>query len=350
MNRSIGITVSAILTFIGSWLTIAFGGLSIIALLIAMQAPPKPLIVRFVFATLMFLQFGLGAWGIASGIGLLRLRPWTRISMLVFSGILLFFALPTVLLTPILPIPEPPNSTGHVALAIKVGIGAFFGALVMIGSGWLYYFNQRTVKEQFHGGRTLSMVLTSAADTTLLGQAELAIPTGKSSRRPMSIAIIGWLMLVGALLSLPLILLRSPMLFMSWMITGWQTGLFMFTTAVLQGIAGVGLLRLRPWGRTLAICVLSFGLLNSGAKILLPGAAAKIKQVHVAAQAKIRARMGLPTTTTHGLSSESWYVFVLILTTVVMTALGLQLWFVVTRKKAFFPENETPAISPPVLP
>src|SRR5215831_14347850 len=52
------------------------------------------------------LSFGFGGWGLASGIGLLYLKRWARISTLVFAGFLLCISLPAAALILLIPLPN----------------------------------------------------------------------------------------------------------------------------------------------------------------------------------------------------------------------------------------------------
>jgi uncharacterized membrane protein len=218
-------------------------------------------------------------------------------------------------------------------LVVKVGMSVFYGIVAATGGAWLYFFNRRNVKAQF--GSPADVVVS----TTL--------PPTQPSKRPLSISIIGWILLVTSFLALPTLLLRFPMFFMGFLVTGWRATLFMFTWCFVQGAAGMGLLRLRSWGRTLSICLFSFGLLNVSAIALLPGTAARFEQVNGDVQAKMQARMGVPAADMPTpFSPEMVHSFTWIGAIVGGAFTALQLWFVVTRKQAFLAATEVPALSP----
>lgn len=199
MNRSTGVTVSAVLVFIGSGLTVVFGGLFGFVTLLVPKGPAQPPFVRYVLAFSIVMYAAFGIWGIASGIGLLRLRQWARISVLVFSGILLFFTVPMLIMLPFLPMPRLEGS-GNIVLAIKLGMSFFYGTIAAIGGGWLYFFNRRSVKEQFR----------RQPEAVLLTSAEAIIPASSPSRRPLSIGIIGWILAVGSCFALPIGIVSPP--------------------------------------------------------------------------------------------------------------------------------------------
>jgi hypothetical protein len=333
MQRSIGVTVSVIFVFIGSGLTLLLGGLMAVALLLTPQTPPQPPFMKYFLAVTVCMEAAFAIWGIASGVGLLLLKQWARISMIVYCCILLFFTLPGMVFVWFLPFPPPPGSPDNMAVVIKIAMSAFYGIFVAIAVAWLYFFNRKNVKDQFSP--------PAASEDPSAPQA--AQPT----KRPLSISIIGWILVVTGVLALPTPLLHAPMFFLGFLVTGWGAGLFMLTWCVVQGIAGIGLLRLRSWGRLLAIGVFSFGLVNVAAIALIPGNLARFQQVNTETQARMQARMGLPTAgvptpfTPEMMRSFMWFgaisggLFV-----------AIQLWFVVTRKDAFTEAADFHALSP----
>jgi len=341
MKRSTGVTVSAILVFLGSGLTLIFGGLVSLALLLMRKTAPQPPLMRYILAFSIVVYLAFGVWGIASGIGLLRLRQWGRISVLVFSGILLFFAVPTLIIVPFMPMPEPPDSPGNIVLIIKIFMGCFYGALAAIGGGWLYFFNRRSVKDQFLS-QPEQGAFALQTGTDGLTQVGIDQPTEKRSKRPLSITIIGWILLATGLMCLPAVFLRSPVLLLGYLLPEWQGSLFMLIWCGVQSITGWGLLQLRSWARSLSICLFLFGMLNGAATVLVPGAAARFAQVNVAMQA----RMGLPTTGPGTMAPEMTHFFLWFGAIFGMVFMAIPLWFVVTRKQAFSPTVGSPAFLP----
>ena len=90
MTRPIGITISAVVVFIGSGLIVLFGGLAALASLTispAMRSDgPVNLVYMGVFEAVFAL--GLGAWGVATGVGLIQTKEWARISLIAFAALL----------------------------------------------------------------------------------------------------------------------------------------------------------------------------------------------------------------------------------------------------------------------
>jgi hypothetical protein len=109
MPLSVGITVSAVVVIVGSALTI-FGGAMIV---LGSLFLPKPSSIANVPANLGFFMvieavmfFGFCGWGLASGIGLIKLKQWARISILLFAAILIFMSVPAATLLAVIPLPN----------------------------------------------------------------------------------------------------------------------------------------------------------------------------------------------------------------------------------------------------
>lgn len=113
MNRSVGVTVIAVLALLGSGLALLMG----ILMLVVMGVAPVPTQPGFpaspAFFRVMLLAASLvyvlpAIWGILTGIGLFQLKNWARISTIVFSVLLTLmggFSALTALLIQFLPVP-----------------------------------------------------------------------------------------------------------------------------------------------------------------------------------------------------------------------------------------------------
>jgi hypothetical protein len=66
--------------------------------------------IRALSLAMLFIFMACAAFGIVTGVGLLRLKNWARISALVWSGITVFFAGFALLLSLIIPMPPPRNA------------------------------------------------------------------------------------------------------------------------------------------------------------------------------------------------------------------------------------------------
>jgi hypothetical protein len=279
MERSTGVTISAVLVFFGSAMALLVGLLAVAALKLA---PHGSIPTPFFRGALIFdgaLDLAFVAWGIASGVGLLRLRQWARISMLVFSGIMIVFSLIPMLIIPFIPLQVGAEGTevGRVppnfGLFFRIGIVVFYGFFVALGAFWLYLFNKRSVKDQFKG---ISLQQGSAAESR--------------PERPLVIVILAWLFIVGGCFTPFALFMRVPAFFFSFAVPGHWGDLVFIAFSTLSVIVGIGLMRLRPWSWMVAVGFQSIGLLNALSMILIPGAFARFEGLLLSQ----RAAMGLP--------------------------------------------------------
>lgn len=325
MKRPAGITLSAVVVFIGSGLTLLSGVLMILAFAV-MPSDSTPAFTRSAGLIMSVFMLGLAAWGIATGVNLLHLREWARISMIVFSGLLLVMAVPGLLMMlvmplPTLPVPAVPNGEaipplGHFMTAVRIGLAVFYALLALLGGWWVYFFNSRAIREQFRGAiepTSSTWVPAALAPTEVPG----------SPKRPVSITIIAYLALVGACMFPILNILHLPLTFLGFFFTGGKAALIVTGYMSVQLLMAYGLLKLEKWGRSLAIYYFNFAIFNSIISVILPGAQARYEE----ATAAMQTSMGLPPTP---FQFPIWFSLVFSL-----PMIAIQLWFVVTRKQAF---------------
>jgi hypothetical protein len=146
MARTVGIVFSVVMVFTIELVAFCFG-----VLMMSMAISNTPGTRDFesypIPAATVFI--GLGGWGIASGLGIVKMREWARISMLAFGAILFaiaaFGALEMAL---------DPNAGLVFLQGGYLGSGrpemmAFYGGLGALGAFWLYFFSRNNVKARF---------------------------------------------------------------------------------------------------------------------------------------------------------------------------------------------------------
>ena len=335
MHRSAGVTASAVVVIAGSAFTILCGALALAGSAVVSKSTPPPnlpvslgsiLIVEAIFT------FAFGAWGLASGIGLIYLKQWARISLLVFAGFLACITVPAVAMMAVIPLPasHDPNLPSNFMTVMRIGMALFYGMFAALGAFWLYFFNKRSVKAQF---QTMLPVPETAAGDSFLATAAPA-PIAIERARPLSITIIGWYLLISCALA-PLGLLMTRSLFQGVQFPFYFLGFFLFGRSAYlafilwmgaQILSGVGLLKLKRWGLLLAIALQCLGLLNGALLLAIPGHRARFQQLMEAMTASMNARMPQPAPfvfpTWFGLGIG--FLFVLAI-----------LWFLITRRAAF---------------
>lgn len=317
MTRSAGITVSAVFVFIGSGFTLLFAALACIGAAkvwfgaSAAEMPELPDLVKYFMLFFIALMFAMAAWGIASGVGVLRLREWARVSILVFSVLLACFCLGSILFVGFLPLPNARVSAQQMHV-FRLGAALFYGFFAAVGVGWIYFFNTKSVKDQFRRG--------TGPDGSIL----------RSPTRPVSITIVACFLLVMAVCSPIALFFPLPVIAFGVVFTGRASSVLFMIYFVIQLLAGVGLLKLRVWARVLTVWYFSVCIGSTLLSELLPGRDVRMEKV----QENIESLTQIPVPHIH---TPMWLP---LLVGIVMFAVPL--WFVTTRKQAFL-QNREPA-------
>jgi hypothetical protein len=177
-RRSIGVTLTAVVTLLGSVLFVLFASLMLLLSLLPKMQPGSPSYLRLALLLESVLFSAVAAWGITTAVGLFRLRNWSRISTIVFSVFLTLCGGSAALSMAFITFPPAPGTPPGLMGYIKAGLVGFYAFLTLLGGWWLYYFNTAAARAQFG---------------TSIEQPE---------SRPLSVSIIAWCLLVGGLLRL----------------------------------------------------------------------------------------------------------------------------------------------------
>ena len=110
----------------------------------------------------------------------------------------------------------------------------------------------------------------------------------------------------------------------------------MFALALLQSFIGFGLLKLRPWGRTLAIYYFQFLIFNSLTMALIPGTQARFEQAMNDMLRDMQSATGAAPPVMH---FPIWFGVIF-----AVPLLSLLLWVVVSRKEAFQDDAARPVL------
>lgn len=282
MERSVGVTLSAVLVFCGCAAALLAGVLMVLSFqLVQDQTLANPL-VRVVLVVEVLVDIGFIAWGVASGIGLLKLQRWARTSMLVFSGIMIAFCTIPMVVIPFIPIPQSEDAPANLGLIVHGGIEVFYGAFVALGILWIYFFNRRSVKAQFAAATTGEIAVAGAPATP-------TVAAVSPSKRPVLITVIAVLFLVGGCFVPMVLFTHTPLLFFGLAPQGAARIVALIAMGACGIAAGIGLLQLRFWGWAVAVIFQVFNLLNSAYVILAPSATNRF----TAAMAAQYAAMGM---------------------------------------------------------
>src|SRR6266568_866754 len=310
MKRSVGITISAVIAFLGSGAVLLLGTSAF--LIVPASQPP---FLKYATYFRGVLLVGFATWGIASGVGLLRLRERARISLLVFSVLLLVCSLPGLIIFLVTPIPITPNAGNpellrQTIVGMRIFVGVFYGILIVLGAFWLWFLNTRTTREQFE-------------NVTKANSSEVGAP-----RRPLSISIIAWFLIVSALIFPAVFFLHVPVFLLGVFLKGRSAAVIWLVMSVLQVVMGIGLLKLQAWARITAIYYFAFFVFNEIAVTLIPGTQARL---HVA-ETEILTKLAIPQTPPGTAPSPGWFGPMSTL-----PVFGVLLWFLIKKKAAFAP-------------
>ena len=325
MSRSVSVTIVAVLSLLGSLLTLGLGLVMAIALLVTGKSNPalKEPFALVGMAIGMFFLIVPAIWGIATSVGLFLLKRWARLSILVFSvllAVMSVFSMPMLLL---MPMPPTPGADAGMFAYFRFGFAGFYLLLAAVGVWWFILFTRPSVKGQFGA-------------SSAIGAMPLNSVSVQSSGRPLSITIIGWLMIVGSAFAPLNWWLRPPIPFFWRMLDGWSALLYIGVYAAVAIYVGIGLLKLKPLCRTIAIWLHGFGAVNAAVFYLAPGRNERIHAMMNWMPAFIpRPAMEFPTS----LALVGGLFGIAVVLVVV--------YFLVTSKPAFDRSSQSPASSPP---
>lgn len=220
------------------------------------NAPGIPLFMKTVTLATMGFMMCLSIFGIATGIGLILLRNWARLSVLVWGGFSVFFGafgIPVALLMPLTPPASGSQLPAESMQAVRWILLVVYGLPFVAGLWWLILFNRKSVKAQFLG---------------------TAVPVGASlpPRCPLPIAVLAWFYIasIANFIFIPLLPFRVPVLVFGRVLPGNSGRTVLILCCLALAACGVGLLKLKPWSYSLTIGLQVFGLASTVVTVLSP--------------------------------------------------------------------------------
>ncbi len=344
MRRSGGVTAAAVVLIVVSAL-VAFGAFFATLGFVMLQATgpkmPASASARMLAGALAVLAIAI--WGIVTGVGLLRLRRWAWFCILIISALLIADAIPGLVDARKLiraTTGVPTVGAGGLIAFEYIGLALITLVPLALGIWWLLLFSRRSVRAQFAPGVTLTTAPEFVAPYSRPAFLPPPRRTGFAATHPPSITVIAIFLLAGAA-AFPLIFLYPPNWRMTMMFGVFLAGRNMILAAIPWFAAnvalGVGLLRLKRWARigTIVYCIV--GILNAAltARHMAPFMDAMYKAV------------GVPVP-----PMPAGFMRVMSLVGLVF-GLGLNLvaiYFLVTRRAAFYPPPASPSATPGALP
>ena len=358
-NRSAGTTAIAIFQFIGSALLLAMAVFMAFAMFVAPTPPPNDAQLPPGYFTAMRVVLPLfyalpAVWGIVTAVGLLQLKNWARISTIVISVLLIVFGAFAILTSMVFILKPPPGNGVDPKMFAVIGAVAAVFALAEIGIGvwWIVFCNRAGVKAQFlpqspampHFGQSADPYAIDPRYSSLVPPPGAASPTDAARpttppvaaptriERPLSISIIGWLMLVGCLFVPLNILFHTPAILFTTILTGWSAAVLLLVFAALNLYIGIALLQMKNAGRLVGIGYFVFAVLNSIVFYLAPGRTARFSRLMEAEQSMFPWMKSTQANSPFGPEQMPFFIAIAIAVAVLFLVL---VYFLVAAKPAF---------------
>lgn len=328
MKRPPGLIITAVIEIIGSLFFVLLAGISMVVPRLTRSDPRQSQLPEGFFVGTGVFYLALAVAGIATAVGLLRLRRWARYSTLAFAGILVFFGLFIALIFAVMPHTLPQGQTAaelpsNFAVVFKTISISIQLAIAALGGWWLYYFNRQTVRSCF---------LTDGAEYNGTG-------------RPLSILLLAVFNLIGVPSCLLGLWMAFPSMLFGVLVKGVAARVIYLVLLVVLLYLGIGLLRLSPASRPVAIAFYLFGTLNAVVLYFLPGREERLQRLYT----ESLQMWHMPNSGTRMPSMQP----ILLLGTIGAIAFAaVAIYFLVTRRSAFERHTlTTPGIGqPPIVP
>ncbi len=198
---------------------------------------------------------GLAIFGVFTGIGVLRLKNWARISTLVWSGITAAICIPILAFLVLIPFPTPPNATSPPDMAfVRVAAGLVYALPLAVAIWWLILFNRKAIAAQF----------TAPAPDSLLDASGFPSHTTSPSKPslPLPITVLAVFLLISSFSAFLLFFVHMPIVLFAHAFRGPAGTAVWITICLLSTAAGIGLLCRKGWSYSLALGLQMLGFLS----------------------------------------------------------------------------------------
>jgi hypothetical protein len=150
MARTAGIIFSAVMIFAAGLITFLFGALTMwMGIAYSTRPDSRPGYFGSFAIPAAAVLIGLGGWGISSGVGIVKMREWARISMLAFGAIFVVIAAFGALEIALDPRVGVTYLEGNYVGSIRPEMMAFYGVIAALGVFWLGFLSRNSVKARF---------------------------------------------------------------------------------------------------------------------------------------------------------------------------------------------------------
>lgn len=352
--RSDAVTIAAIVLFVGSALLLLLALMTPLTLLIE---PPSasPLPVRSLLIAGGVFYLLVAAWGVVTGVGVLRRRPWGRISMIVTGALGAAFSLlgsGGMMMGMMITSPDErlPAAAMHAAIAAAIAV-----MLIPLGISiwWLILFTRPRVALEFASPAiaTVPPPLPSVAAQPELSPAlssSFATPGIPISIRIIAVVeiLLAALALLGPLYS-NLTEVKPPVLIFGFLVHGGGVVAFFVICGIAPIICCAAILRRKAWGLDALIVFLLAQIANLALIFVSPARVRFNAEIQTQMQS-LTARMKMPDGSTPPspifANLNVFYDVTFAMSIVLYVVL---LYFLITRHKAFRAACAAPAAGVP---
>lgn len=333
-TRSGEVTAAAIVLFVFSGFLLLMTPLLPMTLFMSSPRGPDLSPMRGMLVGFAFMYFLFGAWGIVTGIGVVKRRGWGRVSIIVISATGIAFS---VLGSAGAFAAASANTQESRAVVITALIG---GAIVLalplgVSIWWLILFTRKRVALEF-----APQTATVSSFLPIATELPVAAPQFSSPRPglqiPLSIRVVAVVEILFAAMGLvgtPMLTMgiRPPVLIFGFLAHGWAIYAFFIVSAVVPMLFSIAILRKQLWGLDGLAVFLVAQLLNAVLFFVSPSRSAYNAALRTELDA-LAARMKMPASQMSTGHELSFQIVGLGFSAVVFAVI---LYFLLTGRKSF---------------
>lgn len=259
------VTAAGVVAIIGSVLALLGATLAVLALFLMPESQGRsqiPPLARNLTAGAMALFAGLAIFGIFTGVGVLRLKNWARVSMLVCSGLTAAFCGVALAFMLFVPFPKSPNDPADMEAYIRVGGALVYGFPLAIAIWWLILFSRKGIAAQFVSAGVGSPVDASGFPVEMASAPRPTLPL------PITVLAVFLMLPLPSLLFL--FFVRMPMVLFGHAFHGPTGSTLTIVSGLVSTAAGIGLLYRKTWSYPLTLGLQVIGFLSGVVTLLSP--------------------------------------------------------------------------------
>jgi hypothetical protein len=322
-RRPLGVILSAILLGCAALVALIFTATTALSIFLIKNtkgltvstpgaAPAPNAFLGIMMGCVCLFYFGTAIWAVVTLVGLVRMKPWARISVIIIGACLTFLGACSVFgafaaQALIKNAPQTSGANPAITNMVFVAMGVFSLLIAALGIWWIVYFNLRSTKNAF-----AKPVVTMPGDAPFypidFTYAQQAIPasyeitqvaTSSSEMpplkrtNPLSTQIIGWLMVATAVICLLQAWLPIPLFFLGVSLSGWSSHIFMLVVVSVSAYGGYGLIRLQRSAWMLTIAWYFVGMVNVSL-LFWPAYRTRMMGYSMSFSQSINTRLGMP--------------------------------------------------------